>query len=106
MPLNQAKIPDSEIAVIQEWIQKGLLETATSMPKGPTTSNVEFKASDLNRPAGPPAMPKALPPFAVPEPARPHPVTALAGSPWAPLVAVAGHERIYLYDTANRTPLG
>jgi hypothetical protein len=106
MPLNQAKIPDSEIAIIQEWIQGGILETATSTPKGPTTSNLEFKPSDLNRPLGPPAMPKALPPVAIPEPARPNPVTALAASPWSPLVAVAGHERIYLYDTANRTPLG
>jgi Planctomycete cytochrome C/WD domain, G-beta repeat len=106
MPLNGAKIPDSEIAIIQEWIQRGLLETATSMPKGPTTSSVEFKASDLNRPVGPPAMPKALPPVAAPEPPRPHPITALAASPWAPLIAVAGHERIYLYDTINRTALG
>jgi WD40 repeat protein len=106
MPLNGAKIPDNEIAIIQEWIQRGLLETATSMPKGPTASSVEFKPSDLNRPAGPPAMPKALPPLAAPEPAHPHPITALAASPWAPLVAVAGHERIYLYDTMNRIPLG
>jgi WD40 repeat protein len=106
MPLNQAKIPDSEIAIIQEWIQKGLLETATSLPKGPVQSSAEFKGSDLNKPAGPPAMPTALPPVALPEPAHPHPVTALAASPWAPLVAVAGHERIYLYNTVNRTPLG
>jgi hypothetical protein len=106
MPLNQAKIPDSEIALIQEWIQKGILETATSVPKGPVVSSVEFKASTLNRPSGAPAMPKALPPIAAPEPSRPHPVTALAASPWAPLVAVAGHERIYVYDTAARTPLG
>src|ERR1700736_2168532 len=76
MPLNGAKIPDNEIAVIQEWIQRGLLETATSMPKGPTASSVQFKPSDLNRPAGAPAMPKALPLVAIPEPSRPHPVTA------------------------------
>jgi dipeptidyl aminopeptidase/acylaminoacyl peptidase len=106
MPLNQPKISDREIALIQEWIQKGLLETATSKPKGPVTQNVEFKGSDLNKPIGPPAMPKALPQVIQPEPAHPHPVTALAASPWAPLVAVAGHERIYLYDAANRTPLG
>ena len=105
-PLNGSKIPDSEIAIIQEWIQRGLLETATSMPKGPAASSTEFKPSDLNRPAGPPAMPKALPPVVIPEPARPHPITALAASPWAPLIAVAGHERIYLYDTMNRNPLG
>ncbi len=106
MPLNQAKIPDAEIAVIQEWIQKGVLENATSVPKGPSISNLDFKPGNLNRPTGPPAMPQNLPKLTIPEPAHPHPVTALAASPWAPLVAIAGHERIYLYDTANRTPLG
>jgi WD40 repeat protein len=39
-------------------------------------------------------------------PARPHPVTALAASPCAPLAAVAGHVRIYLYDLARRAPAG
>lgn len=106
MPLNQPKISESEIALIQEWIQKGLLENASSRPKGPATPSVEFKGSDLNKPPGAPAMPKGLPPLALPEPARPHPVTALAASPWAPLVAIAGHERIYLYDASNRAPLG
>src|SRR5580700_2693130 len=106
MPLNLPKIPDAEIALIREWIQRGLLETASSKPKGPVTQNVEFKGSDLNKPAGPPAMPGGLPSVGLPEPGHAHPVTALAASPWAPLVAVAGHERIYLYDVMNRTPLG
>ena len=34
MPLGQAKIPDAEIAIIRDWIQQGLLETAVSAPKG------------------------------------------------------------------------
>src|SRR6266446_2061593 len=34
MPLGQAKLPDAEIAVIRDWIQGGLLETATSLRKG------------------------------------------------------------------------
>jgi WD40 repeat protein len=37
--------------------------------------------------------------------AHPHPVTALAASPSAPLLAVAGHERVYLYDLEKRAPL-
>ena len=36
MPLGQAKLPDAEIAIIRDWIQQGLLETAASLPKGPT----------------------------------------------------------------------
>src|SRR5205807_315509 len=50
--------------------------------------------------------PGALPAVNVKDPARPHPVTALATSPWAPLAAVAGHEKIYLYDLAKRAPAG
>jgi tricorn protease-like protein len=106
MPLGQAKIPDAEIAVIRDWITLGLLENGTSQPKGGAATSLDFKPTTLNKPTGPPAMPQSLAPVTLPEPARPHPVTALAASPWAPLIAVAGHERIYLYDIDKRTSLG
>jgi hypothetical protein len=102
MPLGGNKIPDSAINIIKDWIQGGLLETASSQPKGPVATSTEFKATALNKPAGPAAMPATPLPYILPEPARPHPVTALAASPWAPLLAIAGHERIYLYDLAKR----
>jgi hypothetical protein len=44
--------------------------------------------------------------LAAQEPARPHPVTALAASPSAALAAVAGHDRIYLYDLDKRARIG
>jgi Planctomycete cytochrome C/WD domain, G-beta repeat len=106
MPLGQPKIPDAEIATIRDWIALGLLENATSQPKGGVTTSLDFKPTTLNKPTGPPAMPQSLPPVTLPEPARAHPVTALAASPWAPLIAVAGHERIYLYDLNTRAMLG
>ena len=106
MPLGQAKLPDAEIAVIREWIQNGLLETAVSLPKGPVGPSLTFTGSTLNKPEGAAAMPAGLAALALKETARPHPVTALATSPWAPLAAIAGHERIYLYDLARRAPAG
>jgi WD40 repeat protein len=108
MPLGMPKLPDPEIAVIREWIQRGLLETATSQPRGgaAATPSVSFKGNDLNRPKGAPAMPEALPAITLPETARANPITALAASPWAPLIAVSGHERIYLYDLAKHAPAG
>jgi WD40 repeat protein len=106
MPLGQAKLPDAEIAVIREWIQGGLLETAASMPKGPVGPSATYSGSALNKPPGPPAMPEGLPFVPLKETARAHPVTALAASPWAPLVAVAGHDRIYLYDLTTRKSAG
>lgn len=106
MPLGGAKIPDAAINIIKDWIAGGLLETATSQPKGPIAASTAFVASSLNKPKGPAAMPVGLQKLALAEPARPHPVTALAASPWAPLVAVAGHERIYLYDLVKRASAG
>jgi len=106
MPLGQAKLPDADIAAIRDWIQQGLLETASSAPRGAVAPSLDYKPADTNRPAGPPAMPRQLDAVTLPETARAQPVTALAASPWAPLVAVAGHERIYLYDLQKRTPAG
>src|SRR5258708_20489202 len=107
MPLNMPKIPDAEIAVIRDWIQQGLFETASSTPRGPVIkAPTEFKGSDLNRPSDAPAMPASLAALPAVTTARAHPVTALAASPWAPLIAVAEHERIAFYNLADRTPAG
>lgn len=105
MPLGGPKLPDADIQKIHEWIQGGLLENANSKPMGPAVQSLVFKPSTLNKPAEP-AMPGNLPPVTIPEPQRPHPVTALAASPWAPLMAVAGHERIFLYNTSTRALIG
>jgi WD40 repeat protein len=106
MPYGQAKLADAEIAVIRDWIQQGLLETASSKPRGPVAPSTDFTPSARNRPKGAPAMPVSLARLTLPEPAFPQPVTAMAASPWAPLLAVAGHERIYLYDLAKNAPAG
>jgi WD40 repeat protein len=105
MPLGGAKLPDAAINTIKDWISGGLLENATSAPKGPVGSGSAFVASNLNRPKVA-AMPMTLAKVDLPEPARAHPITALAASPWAPLLAVAGHERIYLYNLATRKAAG
>jgi WD40 repeat protein len=106
MPLGGAKLPDPAINTIREWIQGGALENAASQPKGPVSINSAFQPSTLNKPAGPPAMPQSLPALTPFTSTRPHPVTAMATSPWAPLLAIAGHERIYLYDLTTRAPAG
>src|SRR5205085_1668578 len=45
MPLGQAKLLDAEIAIIRDWIQGGLLETATSLRKGPVGTSAEYRGS-------------------------------------------------------------
>jgi WD40 repeat protein len=106
MPLGNPKIPDAAISTIRDWIAGGLLETASSQPKGPVAPSLDFKPTALNKPEGAPAMPQSLPPLHLDEPSRAHPVTAMAASPWAPLVAVAGYERIYLYNLEQHGPAG
>ena len=104
MPLGQAKIPDASIAIIRDWIQQGLLEKPGGQSKAPDRRNLDFTPSALNKPAGLPAMPEGWPQAA--PAARAHPVTAIAASPWAPLLAVAGHDRITLYNSSTREKLG
>ena len=106
MPLGAAKLPDAEIMLVRDWIQGGLLENSKSKPQGPPVQSLEFKPTTLNKPQGTPAMPTNLPPLNLAEPSRPHPVTAIAASPWAPVLAVAGHERIYMYDLTSRELIG
>ena len=106
MPFGLAKIADNEIAVIRDWIDQGLLADATSIPKGQTAPAVDFKPAAPNPAKGPAPMPDHLPVIATQQLDRPHPVTALAASPTAPLVAVAGHEQIDLYNLNTRTLLG
>ncbi len=106
MPQGGGKIPDAAISTIRDWIANGVLENATSKPKGPVNTTANFTGSTLNKPVGPIPMPKTLPAFGAKEPLRPTPVTAMASSPWAPLLAVAGHERIYLYNTNTKELVG
>src|SRR5437660_140164 len=58
------------------------------------------------RPEGPPPMPEGLSRQPTVYTPRAGAVTALAASPWAPLVAVAGHKQIVLYHSDSAQLLG
>jgi WD40 repeat protein len=51
-------------------------------------------------------MPEGFPAFTPPAVKRPLPVIAMATSPRAPLLAVAGHEQVALLDANSQKPLG
>jgi hypothetical protein len=103
MPPNSSKLPDAEIDVIRKWIEGGALENSGSVATAKARPKFEFKLDPaaLGKPAGQPAMPEDLStePF-VPQ-ARPGAVLAMAASPWAPLVAIAGHKQVLLYRTTD-----
>jgi Planctomycete cytochrome C/WD domain, G-beta repeat len=103
MPPNQPKIPDAEIEVIRKWIAGGALENTGSKAVASAKPKFEFKLdpASLGKPAGTPAMPENLTtePF-VPQ-AQPGAVVAMAASPWAPLIAVAGYKQVLLYRSTD-----
>lgn len=107
MPPKQPKIPEADLALLKTWIDSGAPETAVSAAKV-AARKLDFDPVTLatGKPSGPPPMPGKLAAANLPPTARAHPVTALAASPWAPVLAVAGHERILLYHTDTLQMLG
>lgn len=103
MPPKSDKLPAAEIELIRQWIVAGLPENSGS--KAREVAALDFKTPTGGKPEKP-AMPERLPAFAEAKPARPHPVTALAASPWAPLVAIAGHGCVKLAHAETGAALG
>ena len=108
MPPNSAKIPDAEIELIRKWIDGGALESAGSVAMVKAKPKFEFKLdpSAMGKPKGEPAMPQGVSTEPFVPGARPGAVVALAASPWAPLVAVAGHKQVLLYRTTDNHLVG
>jgi WD40 repeat protein len=107
MPPKQPKIPDADLTVIKKWIELGAPDTSASAVKNASRKlEIDVAAVSSGKPDGPPPMPQKLPAVSLPHTSRAHPVTALAASPWAPLLAVSGHERILLYNTDTLELLG
>lgn len=106
MPPNKPKIEQAQLDVLKRWIEEGMLETKGSKARkvsGPTLSaSVETTGA---RPAEP-AMPRHLPLQPEVVTGRGTAVTAIATSPWAPLVAIGGQKQVLLYRTEPLELLG
>lgn len=105
MPPKKAAIPAPQIELIRQWIQGGLRESSASKSLVAERDTTFTPTTDLKL-DGPPPMPESLPPFAPPALKRPLPIIAMAASPRAPLIAVAGHEHIRLLDATTQQSLG
>lgn len=100
MPPKGGKVPDADIAVIKKWIEGGAPETAVGAAKSASRKvDIDPVALTQGKPSGPAPMPTNWASVTLPKTERAHAVTAIASSPWAPLVAVAGHERVLLYNS-------
>ncbi len=107
MPPKQEKMAAPVLATIKKWIEGGALENAASkaMVAKPKV-DLTLKAPATGKPEGPAAMPNGLSRIPVVETARATAVSALATSPWAPLVAIAGQKQIVLYNANTLELLG
>lgn len=105
MPPQGGKLPDNELALIKQWIEGGVLETAASMPRKAKKKSFALGTVMISndKPEGPPPFPENLSTEPLVLSSRGNAVTALAASPWAPLLAVAGHRQVILYDLRDNT---
>lgn len=105
MPPKKAAIPAAQIELIRQWIQGGLRESSASKSLVAERDTSFAPATEIKL-DGPPPMPESLPAFTPPALKRPLPIIAMAASPRAPLLAVAGHEHVRLLDATTEKPLG
>ena len=108
MPPNQPPLPDKTLEVFKKWIQGGLLETANghALAAARPAMDLTLKQDDVEKPSGPPPMPKDWP-TAVPfHTEKTTAITGLAASPWAPLVAVTGQKQLLLFNSDSLKLLG
>ncbi len=108
MPPEGDAISADAIAVLESWIEGGLLENASSTARKPSKPKFEtaLRSDPAAKPDGPPPMPEhvLLDPPVVTD--RASAVPALAASPWAPLLAVAGQRQVLLHQTESLELVG
>ena len=100
MPPKGGKLADGILETVRKWIAGGAPENKSSKIKLPTKPKLELSVSEPTaKPEGPPPMPRGLSLEPVLRTQQTSAVTAMATSPWAPLLAVAGQKQVLLYNT-------
>jgi WD40 repeat protein/mono/diheme cytochrome c family protein len=107
MPPNADKLPDAKLDVIKQWITGGALKDSGSKAVAKKQPTVDLSvAAGPAKPTGPVIMPEGLPRQPVVTTGRAAAITAIAASPWAPVVAIAGQKQVSLYHTDSAQLLG
>ncbi len=99
MPKGGDKIADAQIDMIRQWIQANAPDKPGGMMAGANTGPEVAAAPVDEKPQGPPAMPRDGLLEPVVHTRRTGAVPRVAGSPWAPLVAIAAQKQVLLYNT-------
>lgn len=106
MPPRQDRLADAKLELIRKWIEQGAPENAGSRVVVKKNPLALASTAQIGKPEGPPPMPQGVPRQPVVYTPRPGQTTALAASPWAPLVALAGHKQVLLYHAQTGELLG
>ncbi|RMF43048.1 MAG: hypothetical protein D6753_06180 [Planctomycetota bacterium] len=107
MPPDQDPIPKEQMALIKTWIEQGMPENAGSKIKRNNAAAASLLGNvTTGRPEGPPPMPQSLLREPVQETPRSAAISALAASPWAPLIALGGQQQVSLYHAETGQLLG
>lgn len=106
MPPGQDKIPEEQIKLVAAWIEAGMLENSGSKVKKKKANAMAFVSTGSGKPEGPPPMPEVIPQSVPVVTERAAAISAIAASPWAPLIAVAGQRQIVLYHGESGDLLG
>jgi hypothetical protein len=103
MPPQGGQMASAGLDTIRNWIREGAAETAGSkvVVVNKPKSEVSLVSITRGRPAGPPPMPTASLAQSVLRTPKAPAVTALAASPWAPIVAVAGSKQVLLIHSES-----
>lgn len=105
MPPKQDKIAEAKLSILKKWIESGALENSGSKAIIKKKKTFEFSGGGAGKPEVV-AMPEGLWRQPVVYTPRAGSVTALASSPWAPIVAVAGQRQIVLYNSDSAECVG
>ena len=107
MPPDEEPIAKEKLDLIKTWIEQGMPENSGSkIKRSNNAAAAMLGGTSLGKPEGPPPMPETLLRQPVTETARSSAISAMAASPWAPLVAVGGQEQVTFYHTDTGELLG
>ncbi len=100
MPPKSPKLEQAKLDVVAKWIAEGALENSGSkaVVTKPST-DIGLSSIVRGKPAVPPLPTKPLTLEPVLRTAKANAITALASSPWAPLVALGGQKQVLLYNS-------
>ncbi len=99
MPPNQDPLAKEKLQIVSQWIIGGLLENSGSKVRKKKGPSLSFAATEIGAKPDVIAMPEALWRVPVVTTSRAAAASALAASPWAPLVAIGGQKQVSLYNT-------